>query len=445
MAYTTAIFGPPGTGKTRTLMEHIASTKIEDMAVVSFSKAAARELSERASGLVTPKFIGTIHSFCFNQLQLSRGQVVSDIENHPDFMPGVDRTELIQALEIGRLARCKYHSLQDAYEHVSDLMVSIDMVQDTWDHYVVWKRHNGYIDFDDMLEQAVGKTQQFSLVVVDEGQDLSDLQWKVVMSMTKPSGEVLVAGDDDQSIFSWAGANPHGMASHMDSHSVLGQSHRVPARVHALATKTVNRINTRYHKLYSPASGQGYVATAGEYDPGHYPFPHTIMARDRYKLKDIEAEIILSGLPYLVEGTHGPGLFMSRRGRLVRAIRDKNIEEVAKFRAILDPRDRGLLDLGEIPNVHRVMRYWNEEEADYFYRVMDANPEDVRISLSTIHAQKGREFDHGVLVAHCSPRVESMQERSGDFDDEVRVWYTGLTRVKKGITIIGHNPYIPSF
>jgi superfamily I DNA/RNA helicase len=425
-------------------MDLIATMDVSDMAVVSFSKAAAAELTTRSQHTLQPSFIGTIHSFCFNQMQYSRSQVVQSITDYPDCMPQLDKVDVARAIEIGQYGRRKgFIDLEVAYGACTDLIIPYDLVETVWLTYTKWKDHNGYIDFDDMLVNAAGHTHQFRTVIVDEAQDLSNLQWDVVRRMVKqPDGKLIVAGDDDQAIFTWAGANPHGMVQHRDEQMVLKQSYRVPLKVFQMATKITGRMNHRVAKDYKPAPGQGYIASAGEYDPMQFPFPHTIMCRDRYVMRDIEEEIMRCGIPYVIEGNHGPGRFMGKRAKALRAIRDKDIGALAKLKHVLPTEDRATVDLGELPSINAILFGPNDDENEYLARVIGKNPEDVQITLSTIHAQKGKEFDHGVLIAHCSPRVESMQERAADFDDEMRVWYTAITRVKKGITIVGSNPYL---
>ena len=62
----------------------------------------------------------------------------------------------------------------------------------------------------DLLE----RTPSLAHVVLDEAQDLSPLQWQMIDKMLSfpQVEEVTIAGDDDQAIYEWAGADPHGMA-----------------------------------------------------------------------------------------------------------------------------------------------------------------------------------------------------------------------------------------
>ena len=66
------------------------------------------------------------------------------------------------------------------------------------------------------------------------------------------AGEVYIAGDDDQSIFKWAGANPSDLINLQGERYILDESHRVPLEVHKIATNLINKVENRIPKVWSP-------------------------------------------------------------------------------------------------------------------------------------------------------------------------------------------------
>ena len=58
-----------------------------------------------------------------------------------------------------------------------------------------------------MLLEKENKIPEFDVVFIDEAQDLSPLQWKLYDILKQKSKDIYLAGDDDQAIFAWAGAD----------------------------------------------------------------------------------------------------------------------------------------------------------------------------------------------------------------------------------------------
>ena len=68
------ILGPPGTGKTHYLSNNIVPSLDGKVCVLSFTKAGAKEIADRLDG--KGNFVGTIHSFCFKELEMISQQVL---------------------------------------------------------------------------------------------------------------------------------------------------------------------------------------------------------------------------------------------------------------------------------------------------------------------------------------------------------------------------------
>lgn len=94
---------------------------------------------------------------------------------------------------------------------------------------------------------------------LDEAQDLSPLQWDIAHILDKNSERMYAAGDDDQAIYRWAGADVDQFINLPGGSETLSQSYRVPKSVHKLAENVVRRIASRFPKSYEPKSDPGNV------------------------------------------------------------------------------------------------------------------------------------------------------------------------------------------
>ena len=105
-----------------------------------------------------------------------------------------------------------------------------------------------------MLDQFVsGKNTycpEFDMCFLDEAQDLSQLQWDIAHILDENSKRMYCAGDDDQAIYRWAGADVDHFINLPGGSETLSQSYRVPQTVHSLADNVVRRITRRFPKKY---------------------------------------------------------------------------------------------------------------------------------------------------------------------------------------------------
>ena len=92
------------------------------------------------------------------------------------------------------------------------------------------------------------KSPKFDVVFIDEAQDLSLSQWDMAKSIWDKTGDTFIAGDDDQAIFRWAGADVDSFITQTGKIMQLTQSYRIPQVVHDIASRIVNKIQNRLPK-----------------------------------------------------------------------------------------------------------------------------------------------------------------------------------------------------
>lgn len=422
-----AIYGPPGTGKTHELVNlaHDHVGKGDKVMYLSYTRAAASEATSRINGIEP----STIHSFAFRSLGLSRASVV-DIPKLRNFseLTGIpfrkldedpqEGDEYMSVLSYARNAMpLDPDGLFKAYEKLGEPGTRDRFLQFT-DAYFHWKKTYGYVDFDDMLKQSLERAptnrKVADVVCLDEAQDCTPLQWLVFSRIVANVDHVYLAGDDDQAIYEWSGADPHGMEmfrqEYLGEQLVLHQSYRVPELVWSLANSVADQIDKRVQKQWSGRSGLGVVDRWSEIedvlaDSIIMDTGGLILVRDRFRLAEVKKMLNREMIPYDVWGGHSP--WTSREANDLKAKR---------------------ITLNDVSPV------WYS-----FYREANLNL-PIKHHLSTIHQAKGKEHDTVALDLTLPTRV--LAEYDANPDAERRVQYVGITRARSRLILCGANPVV---
>ena len=112
----------------------------------------------------------------------------------------------------------------------------------------LFKTTNNMIDFEDMLEYSLVPNVHFpeyKVVILDEAQDLTRLEWKVIAKLGKTTEEMYLVGDDDQGIYGWKGSDTRVFLKwpcQERNKKFLNHTHRLPTKIYALAQKIINDI-----------------------------------------------------------------------------------------------------------------------------------------------------------------------------------------------------------
>jgi superfamily I DNA/RNA helicase len=292
------IIGPPGTGKTTYLKNKVqellrsGACRSQEIGYFSFTVKAAEEIRDRIVADFDEKYtketvkiafpyFSTLHSLAYKRLKLRSDQVMdeSDYESLSELTGheyvnkmkkgnGVDismPTAKSEYQDIINLAYAKYPDEEDRLRRVFQTVKLNDYgARNTIEQMDLdlknFKRDRQKLEYVDYFNRFLEKRNppQLKYLFVDEAQDLSAHQWKVIsmiQEIAKPK-ETYVAGDDDQAIFRWAGADiEHFINMANDENNTLlplKQSYRIPKSVHIIATNLAQRISTRIYKTYSP-------------------------------------------------------------------------------------------------------------------------------------------------------------------------------------------------
>lgn len=276
------IFGPPGCGKTTSLTRQVRRAVdrygAEGVLVTSFSRAAAAELAGRDLP-VAPDRVGTLHSHCWHALgrpEIAEANVDEWNRENPHMaitaakkQGRLDGEETSEEDDSG-LARDGDSLIQQLSRfrgmQINEAMWSLNLVgfARKWTEY---KRANGLMDFTDLIDtcyrDVFAAPKNPSVIFADEAQDLNRLQLSLIRKWGERAEYFIVAGDDDQTIYTFTGADPEAILHPdvPDDHKIiLKQSYRVPRAVHALAESTIRQVKVRQEKVYLPRPENGHMA-----------------------------------------------------------------------------------------------------------------------------------------------------------------------------------------
>ncbi len=460
----TLILGGPGTGKTRGLIDIVeglieSGVRPDRIAFVSFTRAAAYEARDKAvsrfrlSQDALPWF-RTLHSLCFRILDLSCDQVFRQ-KHRDEFAELVGESakedEPLMALSIR--SRTTFRGLVGEWEESpSDVgWFSLERFHAAYEGY---RRDRAVLDFTDMLQfyldSDVGPCP-VEVAVVDEAQDLSALQWLVVEKAFADCREVYYAGDDDQAIYNFAGADRERFLNlSCDELRVLPVSHRLPEPVFDLAQEVGSRISQRYRKDVTSAGKPGELEWVAR--PDHVDLSSgswLLLSRTRRQMEVLAKVARDQGVVHTVGGEPTVDADSVLGIKAYEALRHGSAmpaDDVQRALACLgvkrkldDGRSYTAVDLGlDVgPIWHDALIAITLREREYYLACLrrgeklDAEP---RVRVDTIHGSKGKESDHVLLMTDLTRMIYDGQRR--DPDSEWRVWYVGVTRASSTLHLI---------
>ncbi len=309
------IFGPPGTGKTTNLTRqiHRAVDRFGDKGVLvtSFSRATAAELTSRDTP-IDLDYIGTLHSHCFHALgepTIAEVQVEDWNRKYPRHkIKQVSRHIKLDGEDAGEdsaawggdgllqeLNRCRGMLLAPEY-----WPARVREFADKWGQY---KSTNQLLDFTDLIQTCLLDVpvapNRPAVLVVDEAQDLNPMQLALIRTWGGNAKYLVLAGDDDQKIYSWAGASPDAILNPEipEDHKVfLKQSVRVPRAVHAVAEKLIRQVTRRQQKTYEPRPWEGEVLRLSRYRSPEY----SILKTAERHVRDGKSIMLLASCSYML-------------------------------------------------------------------------------------------------------------------------------------------------
>ena len=235
-----------GSGKTRTLTYRVAyllenGIDPRNILLLTFTNKAARQMLDRVANLLpvdaSGLWGGTFHSVGNRILRrhgsvlgYSSGFTIMDREDQKDLINTVVANAGIDPKEIrfpkGDVLAEIFSFVVNTEKPLEELLAEkfpyflplLDKIRDVHGRYEKKKKTTNSLDFDDLLEKTLSMFQQhesiaefyrrqFQFILVDEYQDTNKIQADLVDLLARDHRNVMVVGDDAQSIYSWRGAN----------------------------------------------------------------------------------------------------------------------------------------------------------------------------------------------------------------------------------------------
>jgi DNA helicase II / ATP-dependent DNA helicase PcrA len=235
-----------GSGKTRTLTYRVAyllenGIDARNILLLTFTNKAARQMLDRVANLLpvdaSGLWGGTFHSVGNRMLRrhgsalgYSSGFTIMDREDQKDLINTVVASAGIDPKEIrfpkGDVLAEIFSFAINTEKPLEELLAEkfpyflplLDKIRDVQERYEKKKKATNSMDFDDLLQKTLSMLQQheriaefyrrqFQFILVDEYQDTNKIQADLVDLLARDHRNVMVVGDDAQSIYSWRGAN----------------------------------------------------------------------------------------------------------------------------------------------------------------------------------------------------------------------------------------------
>jgi DNA helicase II / ATP-dependent DNA helicase PcrA len=241
------ILAGAGSGKTRVITHRIAyliqvrNVAPDSILAVTFTNKASAEMAERVDKLLEHRslakpLLATFHSFCVRMLRrdiealrigdegLTRNFVIYDEADQQAIVKqamrrmGLDTKQLTPRTVLSRISWAKNHMLDPQEIYLQSTDPVSEQIAHIYEIYRKELRKANALDFDDLLLEAVrllrssGEVKErynrrYRYLLIDEYQDTNRPQYELMKLLAGADHNVCVVGDEDQSIYSWRGAD----------------------------------------------------------------------------------------------------------------------------------------------------------------------------------------------------------------------------------------------
>ena len=489
-----------GTGKTRAITHRIAYAAAigvmdpQRVMAITFTARAAGEMRSRLRMLGFPGVNArTIHSAALKQLLYfwpsvfggpmpelltSKTPFINSAVERASIKLPVNSREALRdiATEI-EWAKVNQIAPEDflATQRQVRSKVNAEEIAKIYSAYESLKKQERTLDFEDLLLLTTAMIEneaqvrekvhdQYRFFTVDEYQDISPLQQRLINAWLGSRDEICVVGDPAQTIYSFAGASPTyllGFTNRFPGAEVIRLTTGYRSTPEILFTANALLRSARIGQELAPINEHGTKPELIEYktegqesigvtnriteliSEGEAPSNIAVLARTNAQLASIEKSFKAAGLPYQIRSNER---FFDRPEirEFIRDIRqasvipDADANWIEELRGIAQPYLSGeaVDGIGALVHLARELdsddRFQPKSLRNFLQEIEDRaqqnNPPQMPVTtLSTFHAAKGLEWERVFLIGICEGYLPYPNTPE---DEELRLFYVGITRAR---------------
>ena len=503
------IIAPAGSGKTTTLIARLGvllarGVAPDEICVVTFNRDASLDLAKRIETRFGAHVDGAERIEVRTLHALAR-QVVLDTGRRPQLV--ADRLPLIRA------ARRRCAQPDDVDAPPIPEAGELDGILSAWkiegrsppgparpviEGYQALLDARGALDFDDLVVTACRQLQadpalrhrwqeRFRHVLVDEFQDVDSAQLTLVRLLAAPQDNLVVVGDDDQTIYAWRLADVRRILRFSADYPaarrvMLATNYRCPAAVIEVSARMVAVNRERFEKpIRAPGRAHPDPSSIAAWSTAEPSWADALarlaavedaagrtlclLSRTRGELTPLLVALTRAGVrhatavPPLVESERVVALVDAARGvdtrehpfRVFRRLRaGRGWERDSPAADALGDDDHAALDalLGWTTGFAALDRFVAAYDAARS-RIAGLRDPDAPVELATVHASKGREWETVVLIGFEADRIPNRRslidaaDPDRALEEERRLAYVALTRATRQL-ILAFDPARPS-
>ena len=355
----------------------------------------------------------------------------------------------------------------------------------TYEHYKQSGGERSFIDFTDMIERAINEVSfpPLEVLILDEAQDFTPLQWSVIYKIVDNTKRVYLAGDDDQAIYKWNGSDPKYFTTYFPGRKVvLHKTRRFNQAIYDFSQIVRRGILDSVEKKFETVNKeQGYVKRYlsfmeipfNELNGTWYILGRVSKVVNELRMSAKDAGLYFSdnkgnksfdqrqwaAIKAWTRIANGKSIDKKMAENLYKYVRDIESSNYRSEKFWINEPDYNKYDYIKlvewcglrISEEQKTKEWWwvlrrnfHPRQKINFIRLLKRYGQDQldsppQIIIDTIHSVKGGEADHVIVSSKNDYASDFNRKNKQDKIDELKVYYTGFTRAKKTLHLLSSD------